>query len=215
MHLQRIISSYNAQGRPPFTRATVQAWRAALELKGLAPASVNQKLSAVRKLAAEAAYNGLLDPAAAQGIRDIRGAEQRGVRTGNWLTKRQAEALMAAPDPATNQGKRDASRFLPMSRVTAFAGVFDPPGAEARILGSCLAAARSMPPTILLAVFELAALGCGGGASRASMETWAIVERNLKAALRKVQSMMPSIQIALKNGGLLVLSSSFPPVRPR
>ena len=28
----------------PFTRATVQAWRAALEAKGLAPASVNQKL---------------------------------------------------------------------------------------------------------------------------------------------------------------------------
>ena len=51
-------------GRPPFTRATVQAWRAALEAKGLAPASVNQKLSAVRKLAVEAAYNGLLDPAA-------------------------------------------------------------------------------------------------------------------------------------------------------
>ena len=98
---------WTAQGRPPFTRATVQAWRAALESKGLAPASVNQKLSAMRKLAAEAAYNGLLDAAAAQAIRDIRGAEQRGVRTGNWLTKRQAEALIAAPDPATNQGKRD------------------------------------------------------------------------------------------------------------
>lgn len=96
-----------AQGRPAFTRATVQAWRAALEAKGFAPATVNQKLSAVRKLAAEAAYNGLLDPAAAQAIRDIRGAEQRGVRTGNWLTKRQAEALLGAPDAATNQGKRD------------------------------------------------------------------------------------------------------------
>jgi integrase len=98
---------WTGQGRPPFTRATVQAWRAALEAKGLAPASVNQKLSAIRKLATEAAYNGLLDPAAMQAIRDIRGAEQRGVRTGNWLTKRQAEALLAAPDPATNQGKRD------------------------------------------------------------------------------------------------------------
>jgi integrase len=98
---------WNGQGRPPFTRATVQAWRAALETKGLAPASVNQKLSAVRKLAAEAAHNGLLDATAAQGIRAIRGAAQRGVRTGNWLTKRQTEALLAAPDAATNQGKRD------------------------------------------------------------------------------------------------------------
>jgi integrase len=98
---------WTGQGRPPFTRATVQSWRAALEAKGLAPASVNQKLSAVRKLAAEASHNGLLDPAAAQGIRAIRGAAQHGVRTGNWLTKRQTEALLAAPDSSTNQGKRD------------------------------------------------------------------------------------------------------------
>ena len=105
--LDDFFSWWNGQGRPPFGRATVQAWRAALEAKGLAPASVNQKLSAVRKLAAEAAHNGLLDPAAAQGIRAIRGAAQHGVRTGNWLTKRQAEVLLAAPDAATNQGKRD------------------------------------------------------------------------------------------------------------
>jgi site-specific recombinase XerD len=98
---------WTEQGRPPFTRATVQAWQAALEAKGLAPASVNQKLSAVRKLAAEATYNGLLDPATAQAIRDIPGAEQHRVRTGSWLTKRQAEVLLAAPDPATKQGKRD------------------------------------------------------------------------------------------------------------
>ena len=62
------------------------------------PASINQKLSSVRKLAVEAAYNGLLDPAAAQ----------RGVRTGNWLTKRQAEALLAAPEASTNQGNGTA-----------------------------------------------------------------------------------------------------------
>jgi len=105
--LEDFFGWWNGQRRPPFTRATVQAWRAALEAKGLAPASVNQKLSAVRKLAAEASYNGLLDPATAQSIRDIRGAEQNGVRTGNWLTKRQAETLLAAPDPGTHQGKRD------------------------------------------------------------------------------------------------------------
>ena len=29
------------------------------------------------------------------------------MRTGNWLTKRQAEALLAAPEASTNQGKRD------------------------------------------------------------------------------------------------------------
>jgi integrase len=105
--LEDFFAWWKGQGRPPFTRAVVQAWRTALELKGLAPASVNQKLSAVRKLAAEAEYNGLLDPAVAQAIRGIRGAEQHGVRTGNWLTKRQVETLLATPDLTTNQGKRD------------------------------------------------------------------------------------------------------------
>ena len=58
--LEDFFTWSNTQGRPPFSRATVQAWRVALESKGLAPASVNQKLCAVRKLAAVASYNGLL-----------------------------------------------------------------------------------------------------------------------------------------------------------
>jgi integrase len=105
--LEDFFAWWTEQGWPPFTRATVQAWRAALEAKGLASASVNQKLSAIRKLAAEAGYNGMLDPSTAQAIREVRGAERSGTRTGNWLTKRQAEALLAAPDVSTNQGKRD------------------------------------------------------------------------------------------------------------
>src|SRR5579862_5884052 len=68
--LDDFFSWWEAQGRPTFNRATVQAYRAHLEGEGLAPASVNQKLSAIRKLAAEASYNGLLDPALAQAIRD-------------------------------------------------------------------------------------------------------------------------------------------------
>jgi hypothetical protein len=35
--LQDIFGSSTGQGRPPFTRAAVQAWRAALEAKGLTP----------------------------------------------------------------------------------------------------------------------------------------------------------------------------------
>jgi hypothetical protein len=34
--LNDFFSWWNGQGRPPFGRATVQAWRAALEAKGLA-----------------------------------------------------------------------------------------------------------------------------------------------------------------------------------
>jgi integrase len=105
--LEDFFAWWEQQDRPAFTRATVQAWRAALEAKGLAPASIHQKLSAVRKLAVEASYNGLLDPATAQAIREVRGPARRGVRTGNWLTKREAEQLLAAPAADTKQGQRD------------------------------------------------------------------------------------------------------------
>jgi hypothetical protein len=45
-----------------FTKATVLAWRVALEARGLGPISINVRLTAVRKPAVEAADNGLLAP---------------------------------------------------------------------------------------------------------------------------------------------------------
>ncbi len=89
---------------------------------------MNQKLSAVRKLAAEAAHNGLLDPAVAEGIRAIRGASQLGVCIGNWLTKRQAEPLLATPDAATRQGKR----YRAILAVLVGGGVRRPPSTPGR-----------------------------------------------------------------------------------
>src|SRR5262249_21643968 len=85
--LDDFFAWYAAHASPPFHRPTVQQSRAHLEPHSLAPSSINQKLSAIRKLAAEAAYNGLMDPAAAQAVRDVRGAKQQGTRTGNCLTK--------------------------------------------------------------------------------------------------------------------------------
>jgi integrase len=64
-------------------------------------------LTAVRKLAVEAADNGLLAPALAAGIARIKGVRAQGVRTGNWLTLRQAQALLSAPDIDTAKGLRD------------------------------------------------------------------------------------------------------------
>jgi integrase len=90
-----------------FTRATVQEYARHLGAQGLSASTVNVRLTAVRRLAAEATDNGLLDPALAAGIGRIRGARQHGTRTGNWLTADQAERLLAAPDPATLKGKRD------------------------------------------------------------------------------------------------------------
>jgi hypothetical protein len=46
--------------RPGFTKATVSAWRVSLGVRGLGSSSIIVRMSAIRKLAAEAADNGLL-----------------------------------------------------------------------------------------------------------------------------------------------------------
>ncbi|MCX6634397.1 MAG: tyrosine-type recombinase/integrase [Acidobacteria bacterium] len=90
-----------------FTKATVQRWRADLEAQGLSAATVNLRLSAVRKLALEAADNGLLDRDTAAAIARAQGPKMCGTHTGRWLTLEQAENLLAAPNPATLKGLRD------------------------------------------------------------------------------------------------------------
>jgi site-specific recombinase XerD len=96
-----------AKGRPVFNKALVQEYRAELTRGGLAPASINQRLCAVRKLAMEAADNGLLAPDLAAGITRVQGIRTSGVRTGKWLTRDQAQQLLTFPDTAKNRGKRD------------------------------------------------------------------------------------------------------------
>jgi site-specific recombinase XerD len=93
--------------RPGFTKATVSAWRVALESRGLGSVSINVRITAVRKLAAEAADNGLLAPELAAGIARVKSAKSMGVRTGNWLSLKQAQALLNAPDITTTKGLRD------------------------------------------------------------------------------------------------------------
>src|SRR5579862_8603250 len=72
-----------------FTKATVTAWRVSLEARKLDPISINIRITAVRKLAVEAADNGLLAPELASGISRIKGVRSHGVRVGNWLSLQQ------------------------------------------------------------------------------------------------------------------------------
>jgi integrase len=90
-----------------FTRATVQAYRAYLESEGLATSSINVRLSALRRLAVEAADSGLLASDVAAAILRVRGSRRHGVRAGNWLTLEQTERLLELPNPNTNRGLRD------------------------------------------------------------------------------------------------------------
>ena len=90
-----------------FTRALVQQYRAALLTQGLSAATINLRLSPIRKLASELADAGMLQQNVAAAIDRVPGVERRGTRVGNWLLKDQANALLSAPDPETLAGKRD------------------------------------------------------------------------------------------------------------
>ena len=62
MALNEFMAWFQQMPRPGFTKATVSAWRVSLEERRLGPSSIIIRMSAIRKLAAEAADNGLLAP---------------------------------------------------------------------------------------------------------------------------------------------------------
>src|SRR5215469_14990529 len=105
--LDEFFAWYSKEPRAGFTKATVAAWRVALEARGLGAVSINVRITAVRKLAVKAADNGLLAPELANGITRVKGVASKGVQLGNWLTSWQAQALLNAPDATTNKGLRD------------------------------------------------------------------------------------------------------------
>jgi hypothetical protein len=104
--LDEFLAWFQQAPRPGFTKATVSAWRVSLEARGLGSSSIIIRMSAIRKLAAEAADNGLLAPELAAGIVRVKSAKTQGIRTGNWLSLRQAQALLSAPDVTTEGAAR-------------------------------------------------------------------------------------------------------------
>ena len=86
--LDEFFEWYGREPRPGFTNSAVSAWRAALAARGLGAVSINVRITPVRKLAVEAADNGLLAPELAAGITRVKGVASKGVRLGNWLTVR-------------------------------------------------------------------------------------------------------------------------------
>jgi site-specific recombinase XerD len=88
---------YDQHGRPGFSKATVNAYREQLLQEGKSRSSINQALSAIRRLAAEAADNNLIPPTLAYGVERVKGVKQSGVRAGNWLSNTEAEKLINTP----------------------------------------------------------------------------------------------------------------------
>jgi hypothetical protein len=125
MALDEFLTWFRQESRPGgFCKATISAWRASLEVRRLGSSSIIIRMSAIRKLAAEAADNGLLAPELAAGISRVKSAKTQGIRTGNWLSQWQAQALLSAPDISTLRGLRDGgySRRSPWLRLAAVRG---------------------------------------------------------------------------------------------
>lgn len=105
--IDEFVDWYCSEPRPAFNRTVVLRYRIHLEEKRLAPATINLRLAAVRRIAYEAADSGLLSPELAAGIRRVKGVRRLGVRLGNWLTPEQGRSLLSAFDEGTLRGKRD------------------------------------------------------------------------------------------------------------
>src|SRR3977135_2780664 len=87
MALNEFMAWFQQAPRPGFTKATVSAWRVSLEARSLGSSSIIIRMSAIRKLAAEPADNGLLAPELAAGISRVKSAKSQGIPVGNWLAR--------------------------------------------------------------------------------------------------------------------------------
>jgi integrase/recombinase XerD len=102
------------RGKPQFCKAEVLAYKESLRRRNLSSSSINLRLCAVRRLASEAVDNGLIDTGLAAGIARVKDIHSRGVRSGNWLTKNEAEKLLRSPDISTIDGLRDRAMLAVM-----------------------------------------------------------------------------------------------------
>jgi integrase len=104
---REFVAWYCSEPRLTFNRTVVLRYRIHLEQRKYAPATINLRLAAVRRIAYEAADAGLLSPELAAGIRRVKGVRRLGVRLGNWLTPEQGRRLLESATPSTAREFRD------------------------------------------------------------------------------------------------------------
>jgi integrase len=105
--ITEFVAWYCSEPRLAFNRTVVLRYRIHLEQRHYAPATINLRLAAVRRVAYEAADAGLLSPELAAGIRQVKGGRRLGVRLGNWLTADQGRRLLEHATPSAPRELRD------------------------------------------------------------------------------------------------------------
>jgi site-specific recombinase XerD len=106
-HLEEFFIWHAGENRPELNKALINRYVKSLRGRKLSSSTINQKLSSIRKLATEAEDNNLIDSRIANGVRAVRGVTFRGRRTGNWLTREEAQKWLNTPDTKTLKGVRD------------------------------------------------------------------------------------------------------------
>jgi hypothetical protein len=109
--VDHFMAWYCSEPRLAFNKAVVLRYRLELEGRRLAPATINLRLAAVRRLAFEAADTGLLSPELAAGIARVKGAKRIGVRLGNWLDCRSEPESARRARCTDPQGSPGPSHF--------------------------------------------------------------------------------------------------------
>ena len=84
--IREFVAWYCSESRLAFNRTVVLRYRIYLEQHRYAPATINLRLTAVRRIAYEAADAGPLSPELAASVRRVKGVRRIGERLGNWLT---------------------------------------------------------------------------------------------------------------------------------
>jgi integrase len=105
--IDEFIDWYCSEPRLALNRGVALRYRMQLEIRQLAPATINVRLAAVRRLVYEAGDTGLLTSELVAGIRRVKGVPQLGRRIGNWLTAPEGEKLLSGFDRLSIRGKRD------------------------------------------------------------------------------------------------------------
>jgi hypothetical protein len=108
--MDEFIAWYCSEPRLALNRIVVLRYRMHLENIPLAPATINLRLAAVRRLA----YSDLVSPESVAGIRRVKGGKGFGQPVGNWLTAEEGQQLLAAEV----RHHRTGSRQKPLSAIT-------------------------------------------------------------------------------------------------
>jgi site-specific recombinase XerD len=107
--LRRFLSWWWVSNRstPAFTKALVNQYINDLIAGGGSTSSVRIALTAIRRLADEAADNGLTGQEVPGALSRIKAPPRRGRRLGRWLSVEEASKLADMPDVKTGRGLRD------------------------------------------------------------------------------------------------------------